>query len=271
MMNTLNKTVFFVKEVYQQRSIIRHLVKTDLNNKYKQAYLGLFWLFLKPALITLAILFAINYGLDLNVSNSGQPNTLWILCGLVPWFFISDVVRSTTRSLLEYSNLIKSGNIKASIIPVIKILSSITIHLVFIVILAVIAFAFGYRPTIYWIQLIYLFFAATILLTGIGWLISSINVFIRDISVSVSVILTIAFWITPIIWSYHQLADNLKYVALLNPFFYITEGYRYTFMQKAWMFNNTEMTVFFWSTTLIILLAGALTFKYLAPRFAEDL
>ena len=131
--------------------------------------------------------------------------------------------------------------------------------------------AYGFMPTIYWVQLIYLVFAAFILLTGLGWLISSINVFVRDMSPIVNVVISVLFWATPIVWPYTMLTGNFKYLALLNPFFYIIEGYRYAFLGEAWMFQNIEMTIYFWCTTAFIFVAGALIFKRLTPHFADVL
>ena len=79
------------------------------------------------------------------------------------------------------------------------------------------------------------------------------------------------FWATPIIWPYTMLEGNYRYIALLNPFFYITEGYRYTFLEKVWFFEFVEMNVYFWILTTIIFVIGALTFQKLKRNFGDVL
>lgn len=261
----------FFLSLYQQKYVIGQLVKRDFQNKYLASYIGLSWAFIQPAVSILVIWFAFTYGLKIGKMDSGLPFAPWFICGMIPWLFISETISSSSNSLLEYSYLIKKTAFKVSVIPFIKIFTSFIIHLFFIVVLAIFAVAYGFNPTIYWIQLIYLNIAVFILLAGLGWLISAINVFVRDMGPIVNVVIAILFWATPIMWPYSTLSGNMKYLALLNPFFYITEGYRYAFLGNSWMFLNIEMTVFFWVTTSILFIAGALVFKKLTPHFADVL
>jgi ABC-type polysaccharide/polyol phosphate export permease len=110
-----------------------------------------------------------------------------------------------------------------------------------------------------------------ILLSGIAWLFSSMNVIFKDIGHAVQLATNMLFWVTPIIWPYEKLTGNLKYIALLNPFFYIIEGYRFTFIKKTWFFTYAEMNVYFWGVTLFILLLGILTFRKLRKEFGDYL
>jgi ABC-type polysaccharide/polyol phosphate export permease len=261
---------FFIS-LYNQKYIIGQLVKRDFQNKHLASYIGLPWAFIQPAVSILVIWFAFTFGLKVGKMESGLPFAPWFICGMIPWLFISETISSTTNSLIEYSYLIKKTSFKVAIIPLIKIFTSLIIHMFFIIIIAIFAMAYGFIPSIYWFQIIYLVFAAFVLLTGLGWLISSINVFVRDIGPIVTVTISILFWATPIIWPYTMLVGKMKYLALLNPFFYITEGYRYAFLGKAWMFQNIEMTIFFWITTITIFISGALVFKKLTPHFADVL
>ncbi len=261
---------FFIS-LYQQKYIIGQLVKRDFQQKYLASYIGLPWAFIQPTISILVIWFAFTYGLKMGKMNNGLPFAPWFITGMIPWLFISETITSSSNSLIEYSYLIKKTAFKVSIIPFIKIFTSLIIHLFFILVIALFAIAYGFYPSIYWFQIIYLVISAFILLSGLGWLLSAINVFVRDIGPIINVAISILFWATPIMWPYTTLSGNMRYLALLNPFFYITEGYRYAFLGKAWMFQNIEMTIFFWLTTLTIFIAGALIFKKLTPHFADVL
>jgi len=261
----------FLQSLYQQKHVLGQLVKRDFRNKYLASYIGLTWAFIQPAITILVMWFAFTYGLKVTLTYHGFLFMPWLIAGLIPWFFISETLTSTSGSLIEYADLIAKTSFKVSIIPIIKIFTGLVIHLLFVVALAILAMAYGYYPNIYWIQIIYLLFACFVLLTGLGWLISSITVYFRDMGPIVNIGISIIFWATPIIWPYSVLTGNLKYIALFNPFFYIIEGYRYAFLQKAWMFRNIEMTIYFWVITAVIFIAGALVFKKLSPRFADVL
>ena len=265
----MDTLIIFFLTLYKQRSTIGQLIMRDFKNKYLASYLGLPWAFIKQGTVILVIWFAFTYGLKIGDTDSGPSFMPWLICGLIPWLFISDALESSSSSLIEYSYLIKETSFKVAIIPLIKIFTAFIIHLVFIAFIAFIAMLYGYYPNIYWLQIFYFIVALFILLTGVSWLISSINVFIRDMDPLVNIVLSILFWVTPIVWPYSVLSGNLKYIALLNPFFYIIEGYRYTFLGKAWMHQNIEMTIFFWISTIIIFIVGALVFKKLSPRFID--
>ena len=226
---------------------------------------------MQPAVIILVMWFAFTYGLKIRVMESGLPFVPWLICAMVPWLFISETLITSSSSLIQYSYLIKKTSFKVGIIPLIKIFTAFIIHLFFVVVIAVIAVLYGFSPSIYWIQIFYYLFAAFVLLAGIGWLVSALTVFVRDIGNLITVATSVLFWATPIIWPYGMLQGNYKYIALFNPFFYITEGYRYTFLERTWFFEYQEMAIFFWTFTGLLFLAGAMVFQRLKPHFADVL
>lgn len=139
-------------------------------------------------------------------------------------------------------------------------------------ILLLLMFSFNIAPSIYWIQIFYYLFATIFLLSGIGWFVSSINVFIKDMAHIVNIFTTILFWATPIIWPYTMISDSkLRFIALLNPFFYITEGYRYALVERRWFFEFPEMNVFFWMISILLFVLGIYTFTRLRPGFGDEL
>ena len=262
-----------IKKSIEQRHILITLIKRDFASRYLSSYIGLPWAFIQPAMYVFVIWFAFTFGLrGGGLSDSGAPYAPWLILGLIPWMFISQTMIVSANSLDEYAFLIKKTNVPVVMIPIIKIFSGLIVHgiLLGLIILLLIIF-YGIYPTIYWFQIIYYLFALIILLSGIAWFVSSVNVFIKDMGHFVNILVTMLFWATPIIWPYSMLSGNYKYVALLNPFFYIIEGYRYTFVDKTWFFEYTEMNVFFWTFTVIIYVIGSLTFRRLKPSFADEL
>ncbi len=270
-MKHLKGFFMFLASMAKTRYLIGQLVKRDFQNKYLASYIGLPWAFMQPAVIILVMWFAFTYGLRIRVMDNGIPFVPWLISAMLPWLFISETLISSSGSLIEYSYLIKKTSFKVGIIPLIKIFTAFIIHLVFVVVIAIMAVSYGYNPSIYWIQIFYYLFAVFVLLAGIGWLISALTVFVRDIGNFITVITSVLFWATPIIWPYSMLQGNNKYIALLNPFFYITEGYRYTFLEQTWFFEYPEMTIFFWAFTGLIFVAGAIVFQKLKPHFADVL
>lgn len=271
-MKQIKSLINFIIAIFKQRTILKILIKRDFEGRYLSSFIGLPWAFIQPAVYVFVIWFAFTYGLKASVTDAGIAFAPWLILGMIPWMFISQTMIVSSSSITEYTYLIKKTNFPVSMIPLIKIFSGMIVHLILVtMILIIIVVFYGIYPTVYWFQIIYYLFALTILLSGISWFVASVNVFIHDMAHIVNIIVTILFWATPIIWPYSMLTGNLKYIALLNPFFYITEGYRYTFIEEKWFFEFAEMNIFFWTFTIIIFILGAFTFRKLKPRFADVL
>jgi len=263
---------YFVLTMIKQRNIMRTLVIRDFKSRYFSSFIGLPWAFIQPAVYILVIWFAFTYGLKASQTAMGGAFAPWLIVAMIPWMFISQTMIVSCTALQEYAYLIKKTSFTVSMIPIIKIFSGMIVHAILVgFIILLLMFFYGIYPTIYWIQIFYYLFATVVLLSGIAWFVASVNVFINDMAHIVNIIVTMLFWATPIIWPFSMLNGNYRYIALLNPFFYITEGYRYTFIEEKWFFEYVEMNVYFWSVTFAIFVIGALTFQKLKPDFGDVL
>jgi ABC-type polysaccharide/polyol phosphate export permease len=271
-MKQIKGIFYFLKSLFKQRYLLYTLVVRDFKSRYLASYIGLPWAFIHPAVYVFVIWFAFSFGLKGGHANSGIAFAPWLIVAMVPWMFISQTMIVSCAAINEYSYLIKKTAFNVSMIPIIKIFSGMIVHAILVgCVVLLLVFGYGIYPNIYWIQIFYYLFAMTVLLTGIAWFVSSVNVFVKDMAHIVNIIVTMLFWATPIIWSFSKLHGNYRYIALLNPFFYITEGYRYTFIDHIWFFEYIEMNVYFWSVTTIIFIIGALTFKKLKRDFGDEL
>ena len=269
MFTALNKSIGVI---IKNRIIFQTLVIRDFKSRYFSSFIGLPWAFIQPAVYILVIWFAFTYGLRAGATDSGFPYGAWLIGGIIPWLFISQTMIVSCMAINDYSYLIKKTSFPVVMIPIIKIFSGLLIHLFIIVcVMLLLIFAYDIYPTIYWLQIFYYLFTIIVLLTGIGLFVASVNVFVKDMAHIINIVVTMLFWATPIIWPFTMLTGNLKYLALLNPFFYITEGYRYTFLEQRWFFEFPEMNLFFWVVTLSILAVGIITFNKLKPEFGDEL
>lgn len=262
---------FFLSDLWQNRSVIVQLTKRDFQSRYLGSYLGLPWAFIKPLAVVAVMWFAFTYGLKIGKIDNTVPFAMWLMIGIIPWFYVSENVTGSVKCLVEYSFLIKNINFRPGIIPLIKILTNSLIHLFFILILAAICLAYGYLPTIYWFQVFYYMLGGIILTLGLSWCFSSIQLFIRDCGHLLEVAVQIFFWATPIIWSYKMLPEKFYFLMKLNPVFYLIEGYRNTFIYGVWFFEDWALGLYYWSITLIVFVSGAFVFKKLKPHFADVL
>ncbi|MFP4472058.1 MAG: ABC transporter permease [Bacteroidales bacterium] len=257
---------------YEQRYIMKALVVRDFKSRYLSSFIGLPWAFVQPAVYVTVIWFAFTFGLRAGTTSTGLPFGAWLIVGMIPWLFIGQTMIVVCNSITEYAYLIKKTSFQVGMIPVIKIFSGLIVHVILIgFTVLLLTLAYGFQPTIHWIQIFYYLFVLIFLLTGIALFVASVNVFVKDMAHIINILTTILFWATPIIWPFSMLQGNYRYIALLNPFFYITEGYRYTFIEKRWFFEFTEMNLYFWTIALITFFGGIWVFNRLKPDFGDEL
>jgi len=271
-MHKIKSFLYFLKTIYQQRYVIRKLVARDFQKKYLGSYLGLFWAFVQPMSYILVLWFVVSIGLrggrDLGEGIDFLP---WFVSGIIPWFFIRDSIQQGSGSLIEYSFLIKKMYFRTGIIPLIKIMNVLLIHFILLLLLIAFALGYGHYPSIYWIQLPYYLLGSFILVTGIAWLNASLMVFVKDIKEIISVLMTLFFWLTPIIWPHDRLEGKMRLIVDLNPFFYITNGYRETFILNQWFYESGGLSLYFWFVAAFFFITGAVVFKKLKPHFTDVL
>ncbi|HWR39066.1 MAG TPA: ABC transporter permease [Patescibacteria group bacterium] len=260
----------FLIDVFKSRNIIIELTKKDFRSRYLGSQLGILWAFIQPMMMIAIFWFVFQVGFK-STPVANFPFILWLMAGIIPWFFFSESIASATGSIQEHSFLVKKVVFRVSILPIVKILSALVIHLFFVMVLFVMMLAYGYMPTLYMLQVLYYLIAMIVLVLGISWLTSSLIVFLRDIGHVIGVVLQFGFWLTPIFWSIGYVPEQYRFLIKLNPAFYIIEGYRNSLIYGRWFWEDWRLTLYFWVIAVLFLCFGALLFRRLRPHFADVL
>lgn len=260
-----------IKELYMNKSLIWNLSKNDFKTKYAGSYLGIFWAFVNPVVTILIYWFVFEFGLKIGSPSEDIPFVLWFTAGIIPWFFFSDAINNATNSFIEYSYLVKKVVFKISVLPIVKILSATFIHVVFIGFIVILYFLYGRFPSIYTTQILYYSFCTFILILAISYTTSSIILFFRDLGQIVNIFLQIGMWLTPIMWNYNIIPIEYQWIAKLNPMYYVVEGYRDSLINNIWFWEKFNQTSYFWISTSLIFLFGAIVFKKLKFHFSDVL
>lgn len=257
----------FIKQINHNRYLIYELTKRDFKGHYVSNILGLSWAILEPLLMMLILLLVFTY--LRNGKQMEYPFGVYLITGLIAFEFFSKTLNQATKSIRTFDFLVKKVNFRVAIIPLVKIFSEIFMHVIIIFIVIIILFFNKIWPSIYWLQLFYYIFATSMLLLGISWITSSIQLFFPDISTIVNLATRVLFFLTPIFWEINIFPDKVAKIMRLNPLFYIVSGYRDSFLYHIPFWDKPLITVYFWGLTFFILLVGILVFKRLRPHFAD--
>jgi ABC-type polysaccharide/polyol phosphate export permease len=266
----LHGFVQFTKEVARSRRLIVDLTYRELRSRYLGSLFGLSWAFLNPA-FTMATFFVVfKYGLKQGAVN-GVPFFVWLLSGLVAWFFIQDCLNAGASSVIENSFLVKKVIFRVSLLPVVRLLGLLPVHLFFLGTLTLIFWGYGYRPDWYTLQVLYYTLAMGALAVGWSWLAASIAPFFRDLLQIIPVVLQILFYTTPIIWPADNLSIGWQHVLDINPLYYIVKGYRESLVTHVPFYHHPLTTIYFWAVTAGFVTVGGIVFLRLKPHFADVL
>ncbi len=257
--------------IFWKRRLIWELARADFKKRFAGSYFGILWMFVQP--VVTVVIYYIVFGVlrgDIVPQTEEYPYLLWMLAGIVPWFFFQEALNSGTNSLNEYSYLVKKIVFPVHILPVIKLVSAALIHLIFLTVLFFVYLIMGRLPSVYWLQLPYYSAGVFLLCLGLSYITSSIIVFFRDMGQIVGIILQFGIWVTPVMWQY-ELAGSWVPLLKLNPMFYVAEGVRGALLYEQWFWENPGYSVYFWGFTWGILFLGAWIFRRLRPHFADVL
>lgn len=271
-----------IAELATRRELIWNLILRSLKIRYKGSALGFLWTLLNPLLMMLI------YWLFISILLSRLGITVplsHLLSGVIFWQFIAMCTSDAVRSISGFPNLVKKTYFPRIVLPLSMVIANLINFALSILVLAAILlllnlfageavdFAFLWMlPFVLMIQFC--------LVLGISLLISSANVFFRDIEHIVSVVLQALFFLTPIIYPLDMVRDRLSgtflSIYLLNPMTSLVTLFRKAFLGEA-LFPGGEFLpsepAFYVSLGLsaAVLLVGVRVFGKLEPYFADHL
>lgn len=197
-----------VREIWRYRELLVQLVRKELKVRYKDSALGFFWTLLRPLLYLLVYSVAIGYFLG---SSRAIPDFgVYLFTGLLAWNLFTDIIGGCTGSIVGNAGLVKKVYFPRELFPL-AVVGAALVNLC----LQVVVLIIGYLATHSWPHLndfgliplallVVVTFAA-----GLGLLLAASNVYLRDIGYLVDVGLLLWFWMTPIVYDWTKVHDQL--------------------------------------------------------------
>lgn len=261
------------------RSLLINLTLRENRSKYKRSFLGWAWSMVNPLATMLIFTFVFRYVLGVTAP-AGSPSGLtnfgfFLICGLLPWNFLSNGLTAATGSVVGNAGLIKKVYFTRAVLPAASVLSWNTNLLIELGVLSVALLFVGqivvpFLPVALVVVALQVFFVL-----GIGLALSAVNVYFRDIEHFLSILLLLWFYATPIIYPVQMVLDNaripgpVRTVYLLNPMVHFLDAYRALFYHL----RMPQMSTFLYMAVSAgaSMLFGMWVFRRLEARFAEEL
>ncbi len=193
----------------------------DLKHRYAGSMMGVFWNVLNPLMqiFVFTLVFSQIMKIRLPEISSTTGFAIYLCSGMLPWIAFSECVTRGADSFIENANYLKKLPIPEQIF-VAKTAMSGTLSLVISMLLLFIVIIFlGAKIGWSWLLVLLILILFQCLGFGLGLMLSSLNVFFRDIGQMLRIILMLWMWLTPIIYTRDIIPEKLAHIMNFNPAF----------------------------------------------------
>ena len=259
--------------IVKNSKIVVSLSLSDFKRRFVGSYFGIIWMFVQPLATVLVYTLIFQVGFKSVPPVPGVSYVIWLIPGIIPWFYFQDVVIQGTQVLYEYNYLVKKIVFNVSMLPVVKLVSVFLSHICFVAIMYIVFIIARVPISIKSFIVIYFSFALSIFSLGIIYLTSSINVFFKDMGQIVSILMQFGMWMAPIMYDeslFINRAPILCKLIKLNPIYYIVKGYRFCMINDNFP-DFFKLSIYYWAVTLIVFFLGYRVFNKLKIHFSDVL
>lgn len=258
-------------ELWRYRELLVFLAWRDVKVRYKQTVLGAAWAILQPAMMM--VVFVVFFGRLAGLSTEGVPQPVFFLTGILPWFFFSTAVANAANSVVGSERLITKIYFPRLAVPYAAVLAASVDFLVACSLLVVVLVGYtvaGYPIAPGW-QLIMVPVAVGLVAltaTGLGTLLSALNVAYRDFRYVVPFFIQLGMFATPMIYM-HPKGDEGRAVAALlvaNPMNSLVETFRAGLLGGPIPWTGLGIAAV---VAVVLFLAGCFYFRKVEDRFAD--
>jgi ABC-2 type transport system permease protein len=256
------------------RELFSNLVLRELRSKYKRSFLGWAWSTVNP--LAIMVVYTVVFKLFLRIHvPPGDPSglnvfALWLLCFLLPWNYFQTSVSGATVSLTGNGNLIKKTYFPRELLPASTVTANLVSHAIEMGLLLIALVAFGnYRALLYLPMTLLLMLLMAAFALGFGLVLSSLNVYFRDVEHFMSIVFLVWFYLTPIIYPLTVVPAHYRSLLKLNPMTDASLCYRavlYDGRLPDWL-----QLGYFAAWAVAMVLVGLSVFNRLEGRLAEEL
>ena len=247
-----------IKELYDYREMLSNLVKKDLKVRYKGSVLGFLWTFLNPLLQLIVYTIVFSTIMKVNIDKF----YIYLFIGLIPWLFFATCIQAGSTSILMNKDLIKKIYFPRIILPI-STVNSAFMNMFYSMIVSGIGFSK------YVLLLPLAMIMQYILVLGMTFIFSALNVYFRDLEYILNIIVMIWFYLTPIVYEIKMIPERFRFWFYLNPMTGIINFYRNILYYKRMPSFNSFGGILIYGIIMIII--GYFVFEKLQKNFAEEL
>lgn len=245
--------------------LIKKLTLREIKARYKQSFLGFFWIVLNPFFQMVIMSFV--FSKILKMGSLGVPYPLFIYAGLLPWLFMVNSLSSAMSVFISDSSLIKKIYFPREILVLSTMLAkTFDFGLSFLIfLLMMIFFKVVFTPFIFFFFLIFLI--EFLFVYSLALILAAFNLYYRDVQYLFNLMITLWFYVTPVIYAVEFFPEKYRIIFQLNPMAVFINAYRQVLLGgdfPKWSSLGVGLAL-----ALILFLTAKKIFDKLEKNFAD--
>lgn len=274
----------FFRGLWSSRELLGNLVMRETRGQYKRTLLGRLWSLMNP--LALMLIYTFVFSVVFRISpGPGDPSgldvfPLWLLCGLLPWTFFSLGLNTTASSLLANAELIKKVYFPRGVLPLAAV-GNVGMNWGIEMLVLAVALLIAGSQVILWIPgALFFMLLLALFVSGLGWIVSVLTTFFRDVQHLLALVLQFWFYLTPVIYPMSLIQDLSNRVGGLlnssitiidiyswNPMLHFVAAFRQLLYDNRWPDAIHLVTCVSW--TVGALIVGSIIFGRADKKIAE--
>ena len=276
----------YLREIFGARELLVNLTMREIRGKYKRTVFGQLRSLANPLALMLIYTFVFAFVFKVKPA-AGDPSglnvfSLWLLCGLLPWTFLANVINLGAGSLVDNANLIQKVSFARIVLPL-AVVGSAGYNWLFELGVLVVALSIVGGFVIPWIPLVVVAMVLLALFAaGLALMLSIANVYFRDTQYFITIALQMWMYLTPIIYPVSIVeSESAKKGGLFGTDITVADIYHLNPMEhlvnlfRALMYDNRvpDLSDWIWSfsAAAVSITLGLIVFRRNARGLAEAL
>ena len=254
-----------LRELTGYHELLYFLMWRTVKVRYRQTLLGAGWVIAQPLLTVLV--FSVVLGRLAKLPSDGLPYPVFALAGLIPWAYFANALGNATNSLVDNERLLTRVYFPRILLPLALVVAGLLDLMIALVVLLVVAAAFGLLPGAQALALPGFILLAVASALGPGLWLAAWNVQYRDVRQVVPFITQVLLFVTPVVYASSLVPARWRLVYSFNPMASVVDGFRWALL------GGTPVPGLCLAVSaavaLAVLLSGLWYFRRVERRFAD--